>query len=64
MNDYRVCKNCPRKFPVTQETREFCSPNCRKQWHRNGGPNWGRLKELIAKVVREEIAKALTERAV
>jgi hypothetical protein len=32
MTEYRVCKNCPRKFPVTQETREFCSANCRKQW--------------------------------
>jgi len=61
---YRGCLNCPRKFPVTQETRRFCSDACRKEYHRHGGVSYNRIREDLKKDLRpmvEEIARRVVE---
>jgi predicted nucleic acid-binding Zn ribbon protein len=64
---YRVCKNCPTKFPAIPDSKVFCSGNCRKDYSRKGGPNFARVRELLRKdlrgLVQEEVERALEERA-
>jgi protein-arginine kinase activator protein McsA len=62
---FRVCKNCPRKFQAFPESKMFCCGNCRKEYFRNGGPNFARVRELLKKdlrgIVQEEVQRALAE---
>ena len=54
------CKNCSALFPFTKPNREFCSDNCRKDFHRNGGSHmkvlqtiWKELPGLIREAFRK-----------
>jgi hypothetical protein len=49
----RRCKNDGVLFPVTKPNREFCSDNCRKEFHANGGNAFGPLKTRLEKLVRQ-----------
>ncbi len=48
----RRCKNDGVLFLVTKPNREFCSDNCRKEFHANGGNAFGPLKTRLEKLVR------------
>jgi hypothetical protein len=45
------CKNCPKMFPKTRANREFCSPACKKEFHRHGSA-FGPLKETLQNLVK------------
>lgn len=45
------CKNCPKMFPKTRPNREFCSPACKKEFHRHGSA-FGPLKETLQNLVK------------
>lgn len=45
------CKNCPKMFPKTRPNREFCTPACKKEFHRHGSA-FGPLKETLQNLVK------------
>jgi protein-arginine kinase activator protein McsA len=56
--EYRVCKNCPRKFRVFREDHFFCSDECRKEYHRHGYPNYRRMRDDL----RRELGPLVEEK--
>lgn len=57
------CKNCPKFFtigPKTPKTKEFCSNNCRLQFHNNGS-SFGKVKQVMEKTIRTESRKIVNQ---
>ena len=55
------CKNCPRFFHPREKggsPQEFCSDNCRKEFHRNGAA-FGALREKLPGYIDKSVAKHL-----
>ena len=50
------CKNCGDLFPITKPNREFCSDNCRKDFHRNGGAHM-----KVLQTIRKELPGLIRE---
>lgn len=58
------CKNCPKFFPVTRANREFCSVECKDEFHRHGsafGPLKERLTRLIETNARQQAGQQLSD---
>jgi len=48
----KMCPTCGKRFLSFSEKRRFCSPECRKKWHRL----WGNMR-YRAKLFRNEELK-------
>ena len=59
----RRCKNDGRVFTPHAKHQEFCCDNCRKTFHKFGGPSWPRIQDEITKEVRRQIAAIRAELA-
>jgi hypothetical protein len=56
----KACRNCtgpvPKSSnPANTKKRDFCSENCRKEFHKNNGISVHRLKVQVRQWVREEV---------
>lgn len=54
------CRNCDALFPMTKPNREFCSDECRKQFHHFGcafGPLEEKIRKMVRGFVMEEMAR-------
>src|ERR1035441_1047819 len=55
----RKCDDCGKSYkpvrPVKENERGFCTPNCRKSYHKHGGA-YRKLKVQMQKMVTREMA--------
>jgi len=55
----RNCDNCNARYkpvrPMREGERGFCTPNCRKSYHKHGGA-YRKLKGEMAKMIEKEFA--------
>lgn len=64
----KACRNCtgpvPKSSnPANTKKREFCSDNCRKEFHKNNGISVHRLKDQVRKWVRDELSAFFRQRS-
>ena len=56
----RKCDDCGKSYkpvrPVKEGERGFCTPNCRKSYHKHGGA-YRKLKVEIAKLVEKRMGE-------
>jgi hypothetical protein len=61
------CRNCSKRYEKIQRHQNFCSPSCRKEFHRHDGISASTIKrfvndrlteEQIGKIVEVELQKA------
>lgn len=57
MNAVKKCKNCPRSFDVKREWQEFCSADCRREYHRYGKVTKPKMEELFRKEARRLLSE-------
>ncbi len=53
--EFKTCKNCPKTFKRNPHKKEhdFCTANCRKEFHRQGGAHFKNLLVLIEKMMAD-----------
>ena len=55
----RKCDDCGKSYkpvrPVKENERGFCTPNCRKSYHKHGGA-YRKLKVEMKRMVEKELA--------
>jgi hypothetical protein len=52
------CQNCPKRFhahPRSPVEPKFCSNQCRKEFHYNGGMSLAKFKDAMVKIADERI---------
>ena len=52
------CQNCPKRFhahPRSPVEPKFCSNQCRKEFHYNGGMSLLKFKDVMVKIADERI---------
>lgn len=56
MPDYpkKRCQNCPKVFKPEQKHQNFCSPNCRKEYHKYGGA-FAKVKAVMLVELKKRI---------
>lgn len=50
----RRCKNCPAIFKPVKPSQDFCSANCRKEFHKHGGA-FVKLKAYVVQEIKKRI---------
>lgn len=62
----RKCDDCGKSYkpvrPVKEGERGFCTPNCRKSYHKHGGA-YRKLRGEVRKMVEKEFTKLRAELA-
>ena len=60
----RKCDDCGKSYkpvrPVKENERGFCTPNCRKSYHKHGGA-YRKLKVEMKRMVEREMQKIRLE---
>lgn len=49
------CRNCDEPFIPSREWQVFCTPECKKTFHRAGGVSIERMRPIIADMIAAEM---------
>jgi protein-arginine kinase activator protein McsA len=52
----RKCKNCPRTFEPKREHAQFCSDDCRHDFHRNGKMSRRKIEDVYKRTAGHDVA--------
>jgi hypothetical protein len=60
------CQNCPKRFkahPRSPVEPKFCSNQCRKEFHYNGGMSLAKFEDVMVKIADKRVKAMVKETA-